>query len=374
MKIESFTCWTFEGSRAPGFIWRDGLPGSNSDIPPNALPHKAVIRMQTNEGLFGTTIQSSGDAIMDMVRRRYHHFIGENPILTERVWSRVWEVDRLEEFNIRTLGILDTLCWDVKSQRAGMPIFQLLGGHDPKVPAYASTVTWPTLGDYERYIKMCRDVGFKAFKLHAWGDVARDKELSIKLREWVGPDADLMFDGSAGWDYVDALEVGRVLQDQGFLWYEEPMREFYLGSYRKLADKLDIPILAAETSDGAHWNMASWIEDRALDMTRISSAMKGGFTGAMKIAHTSESFGMRAQVHGMGRENAQLRAAISNNDYYEQLVMNEEQIKGLDQLGDLSIMDGVLSVSEEPGLGYEVDFDELDKIALDKVHVSERFS
>ena len=102
--------------------------------------------------------------------------------------------------------------------------------------------------------------------------------------------------------------------------------------------------------------------------------MKGGFTGAMKIAHTSESFGMRAQVHGMGRENAQLCAAISNNDYYEQLVMNEEQIKGLGQLGDLSIVDGVLSVSEEPGLGYEIDFDELDRIALDKVHVSERFS
>jgi len=364
MKIESFTCWTFESPRGPDFIWRDGLPGSNSDISSDTLPRKAAIRMQTDEGLFGITIQASGDAIMDMVRRRYHHFIGENPILTERIWNRVWEIDRLEEFNIRTLGILDTLCWDVKSQRAGMPIFQLLGGHDPR----------PTLDEYERYIKMCRDVGFKAFKLHAWGDVARDKELSIKLRDWVGPDADLMFDGSAGWDYVDALEVGRVLQDQGFLWYEEPMREFYLGSYRKLADKLDIPILAAETSDGAHWNMASWIEDRALDMTRVSSAMKGGFTGAMKIAHTSESFGMRAQVHGMGRENAQLCAAISNNDYYEQLVMNEEQIKGLGQLGDLSIVDGVLSVSEEPGLGYEIDFDELDRIALDKVHVSERFS
>ena len=187
----------------------------------------------------------------------------------------------------------------------------------------------------------------------------------------MGPDADLMFDGSAGWDYVDALKVGKVLQDTGFLWYEEPMREFHLGAYTKLCEKLDIPILAAETSDGVHWNMASWIEARALDMTRVNAHNKGGFTGSMKIVGLSQSFGMRAQIHGMGRENAQLCAAIPNNDYYEQLVMTEEQILGLDKLGSLSIIDGYLNVSDEPGLGYQFDWDDLDKTAVQKIIVNE---
>ena len=202
----------------------------------------------------------------------------------------------------------------------------------------------------------------------------RDIELSTALRKWAGPDADLMFDGSAGWDYVEALEFGKAIQDLGFLWYEEPMREFYLGSYAKLCEKLDIPVLAAETSDGVHWNMASWIEAGALDMTRVSTFYKGGFTGSMKIAHMSESFGMRAQVHGMGLENAQICAAISNNDYYEQLVMNDEQIKGLDKLGPLAIVDGNLTVSDEPGLGYHYDWAALDATALTKVEVTERLT
>ena len=373
MKINSFTCWTVEVGRSPAFIWRDGLPGSDSDTPRKLKPRHAVIRMDTDEGLYGATMRPQGDAILDIVRRRYHHFIGENPMLTEKMWNLVWEVDRIEEFNIRSLGILDILCWDVKSKKANIPIYQMLGGDNPNVPAYASTVTWPTLDEYERYIKMSRDAGFKAFKLHAWGDVERDIELCHKLREWVGPDADLMFDGSAGWDYVDSLKVGKVLQDLGFLWYEEPMREFYLGAYKKLTDKLDIPVLAAETSDGAHWNMATWIQDGALDMTRISTQMKGGFSGAMKIAHTSESFGMRAQVHGGGQANAQLCAAVSNNDYYEQLVINEEQIKGLERQDDLPIIDGMLTVRDEPGLGEKFDFDELDKTAIEKVHIAERF-
>ena len=372
MQIKSFTCWLVENEPGPAFIWRKGLPGSHGDIPPGTKPRKAVLRMDTDEGDFGVIEMGRGDAIIDLVRRRYPHFIGENPLLTERMWNLMWEIDRIEEVHMRALGMLDILCWDIKSKRAKMPLYQMLGGNDRKVPAYASTVTWPTLDEYERYIKMARDLGFKAFKLHAYGDVKRDIELSTALRRWVGPDADLMFDGSAGWDYVDALEFGKAIQDLGFLWYEEPMREFYLGAYAKLADKLDIPILAAETSDGVHWNMASWIEDGALDMVRVSSFYKGGFTGSMKIAHMAESFGMRAQVHGMGLENAQLCAAISNNDYYEQIIMNEAQIRGLDQLGPLSIVDGMLTVSDEPGVGYQYDFAELDRTAMAKIEVTER--
>jgi L-alanine-DL-glutamate epimerase-like enolase superfamily enzyme len=374
MKITGFTCWLVESDPGPNFIWRNGLPGSHGDIRPGTRPHKAVIRMETDSGLYGAVELGRGESVLDLINRRYHWFIGHDPLLTEHMWHLMWEIDRIEEVHMRSLGLLDLLCWDVKSQQAKMPIYQLLGGNTTKVPAYASTVTWPTLAEYERYIKLSRDLGFKAFKLHAWGDVKRDIELSRALRQWVGPDADLMFDGSAGWDYVDALEVGLALQGEGFLWYEEPMREFHLGSYTKLCEKLTMPVLAAETSDGVHWNMASWIEARALDMTRVNTGYKGGFTGSIKIAHLSESFGMRAQVHGMGLENAQLCAAIPNNDYYEQLVMNEEQIKGLDKLGSLSIIDGFLNVSSEPGIGYHYDFDELDRTALAKVQVTERLS
>ena len=372
MHINGFTAWLVETDPGPKFMWRNGLPGSLGDVPRGSRPKKAVLRMDTDEGVFGALEVGRGDAVLDLVQRRYHTFLGENPLLTERMWTLMWEIDRIEEVQMRALGLLDILCWDIKSQVAKLPIHQLLGGNATKVPAYASTVTWPTLDEYERHIKICRDIGFTAFKLHAWGDVKRDIELCTKLRQWVGPDAVLMFDGSAGWDYVDALKFGEAIQDLGFLWYEEPMREFYLGAYAKLCEKLTIPVLAAETSDGVHWNMASWIEARALDMTRVSTFYKGGFTGSMKIAQMSESFVMRAQVHGMGLENAQLCAAISNNDYYEQLVMNEEQIRGLDKLGPLSIVDGYLEVSSEPGVGYSFDWAELDRTALSKITVTEK--
>lgn len=373
MKITGFTAWLVETDPGPRFIWRKGLPGSHGDVRPGTRPRKAIVRMDTDEGTFGAVEFRPGEILFDMVDRRFHHFIGENPLMTERIWNLVWEVDRIEEFPMRPIGVLDILCWDVKSKLAGLPLHQMLGGNDRVVPAYASTVTWPTLDEYERNIKLCADVGFQSFKLHAWGDVKADIGLIRALRKWTGPDAVLMFDGSAGWDYVDSLEVGLALQDEGYLWYEEPMREFHLGSYAKLCDKLTIPVLAAETSDGAHWNMASWIEAGALDMTRIGAYDKCGITGSMKIAATSESFGMRCQVHGMGLENAQLCAAISINDYYEQIVINEEHIRSLDRLGPLAIIDGYLTVSDEPGVGYRYDWDEVDSKAIRKVQVAQRF-
>jgi L-alanine-DL-glutamate epimerase-like enolase superfamily enzyme len=123
-------------------------------------------------------------------------------------------------------------------------------------------------------------------------------------------------------------------------------------------------VLAAETSDGAHWNMASWIQAGALDMTRVSSFYKGGITGSMKIAHLSECHGMRAQVHGMGVANAQLCAAILNNDYYEQIVFNEAHIHSLAGMGRLAVVDGTLTVSDEPGLGFDIDWERVEKTAV----------
>jgi L-alanine-DL-glutamate epimerase-like enolase superfamily enzyme len=364
MKITDIKCYLLETvAPAPRFHWRKGLPGEGDGTKPGAKTFTAILKVETDEGIAGSAT-GRGQILADLVRRRLKHFVGKDPLLTEQLWREVWEVDRIEEFPMYELGGLDLACWDIKSQTAGLPLYRLLGGNNPRVPAYASTVTWDTMGEYERYIKLCRDEGFRAFKLHAWGDAKADAKLCRNLRKWVGDDADLMFDGSAGWDYVTSLWFGRVLEDANFLWYEEPMREFDLPSYSELCRALDIAVLGAETSDGCHWNAATWIQHRALDMVRTSSFYKGGLTGALRIAHLAESFGMRAQVHGMGHANLHLCAAIPNNDYFEQLVIDSKQIKGLKNLGDLAVVDGHVTAPETPGLGPRPDWREIAKKAV----------
>ncbi len=347
------------------FRWRAGLPGSGDGTPKGKVPKSAILRIETDEGITGAVKTGRGEAVCSLVERRLKELIGLDALNSEYLWHRIWELDRLEEMQLHSLGLVDLAIWDLKSKRANMPLWQMLGGHNPVVPVYASTVTWDTMGEYERHIKECIDVGFTAFKLHAWGDAKEDAKLCRNLRKWTGPDAVLMFDGSAGWDYVTSLWFGRRLEEEGFYWYEEPMREFELGSYRKLCDALDIPVLAAETSDGAHWNAASWVQAGALDMLRTNPHMKGGMTGALKIAHLAECHGMKAQVHGMGMPQAQLCAAIPNNDFYEELVISSQQIANLRHGSHgLKIENGAFTIPDAPGLGFAPDWAWVEKTAL----------
>ena len=366
MKITDIRCYLVEEPWAgDSFRWRAGLPGSGDGTPDGQVPRAAVLRIDTDAGITGCVKTGRGDAVASLVQRRFKRLIGMDPLMSEALWRAIWEIDRIEEMQLHALGLIDLAVWDIKSRKAGMPLYQMLGGNDRQVPAYASTVTWDTMDEYERHIKECIDEGFTAFKLHAWGDAKEDAKLSRNLRRWTGPDAVLMFDGSAGWDLTTSLWFGRVLEAEGFYWYEEPMREFELGSYRRLCESLDIAVLACETSDGAHWNAATWIQDGALDMMRTNPNMKGGLTGALKIAHLAESHGMKAQVHGQGVAHAHLCGAIPNNDYYEELVISSQQIRGLKNAsGRLPIVGGILTVPDAPGLGDLPDWAMLEKTAL----------
>lgn len=65
-----------------------------------------------------------------------------------------------------------------------------------------------------------------------------------------------------------------MLEELGFEWREEPMREFDLESCAKLCRSLDIPILAAECTDGVGTRQSSscppaWSEWAGRSISRI---------------------------------------------------------------------------------------------------------
>ena len=76
---------------------------------------------------------------------------------------------------------------------------------------------------------------------------------------------------------------------------------------------------------------------------------------------------MRAQVHGGGYANLHLCAAIPNNDYYEQLVINTEQIKGLASQPELPVIDGYITAPDEPGIAPHPDWSEIEAKAVQVV-------
>ena len=201
-----------------------------------------------------------------------------------------------------------------------MPVHRLLGTYRDAIPAYASTTTFATVEEYLDVADQCLELGYPAIKLHAWGDARGDAELCQRLRAHVGPDVDLMYDGSAGFDLPDAVYLGDALAEAGYLWYEEPMREFSVTAYKWLAERVEVPLLVGETSDGSHLNTADFIASGCATYVRTSANHRGGITGAMRIAHLADSFRLRAEVHGPTESAVHLCMAIPNCTYYESLV------------------------------------------------------
>ncbi len=332
-----------EGPVQPAFKWRNGLPGSDAG-------HTAGwLSIQTDEGFVGYAYTRRGIILKDLVARRIRdELVGTDPLRREWLWHRMWELDRIEEFPLYVLGVVDEALWDIGGKVAGLPVHELIGSFRESIPAYASTVTFGSIAEYLDVADQCLELGFPAIKLHAWGDARKDARLSEALREHVGPDVPLMYDGSAGFDLLDAVYLGRALSDANYLWYEEPMREFSIGAYQRLGERVDVPLLVAETSDGSHMNTADFIASGCATAVRTSSALKGGVTGALRIAHLADSFLLRAEVHGGGLAATHLCMSIPNTTYYESLV-DSNPVRRAPEVD----ANGLVHAPTGPGIGHE---------------------
>jgi L-alanine-DL-glutamate epimerase-like enolase superfamily enzyme len=303
----------------PPFRWRDGLPGSPPD------DDGIVLHLRTDEGAEGVALlkrPGSAEQLEQAVDRLFREeLVGADPLNRELLWHRAWELDRIHELPLPLLGIVDVALWDLAARAAGLPLWKLLGGFRTAIPAYASTTTFDTIEEYLDVADQCLELGYPAIKLHTWGDARRDAKLCDALREHVGDDVPLMYDGSAGFDLPDAIHVGRALSRNDYLWYEEPMREFSVHAYQRLAEAVDVPLLVAETSDGAHMNAADFIAaGTATFGVRTDTVLKAGITGSLRIAHLADAFRTRVEVHGSDAPNRHLCMAIPNTTYYESLV------------------------------------------------------
>jgi L-alanine-DL-glutamate epimerase-like enolase superfamily enzyme len=195
---------------SPPFAWRRGLRGSAE------ARTTAVLRITTEDGAFGEAYHEwSGPMLADIVDRVLRtELVGERADRREWLWHRLWELDRTEEFPIWLFGVVDVALWDLEGRVLGVPVHRLLGTYRESIPAYASTTTFSTVEEYLEVADQCLELGYPAIKLHAWGDARADAELCLRLRDHVGPDVDLMYDGSAGFDLPDTISLGHALSEE----------------------------------------------------------------------------------------------------------------------------------------------------------------
>jgi L-alanine-DL-glutamate epimerase-like enolase superfamily enzyme len=192
------------------------------------------------------------------------------------------------------------------------------------------------------------------------------------VREAVGDDMVLMFDPWGTYHtYEDALRVGRALEELGFYWYEHPMPEYRVGTYVRLCQELDIPVLSPEIAAGSVYTRADWILRDASDMSRID-VLRGGITGVKKMVSVCEAYGVRCEIHMSGFGNLQILGATSEDvcEYYERGLLApgidyETPPPYLEAIADPMDAEGYVQIPQEPGLGYRIRWDYIEANRLE---------
>ena len=307
--------------------------------------------------------------------------IGEDPFAREKLWQDLahWQRGSGGILTDRTLGIVDQALWDLAGRTLGVPVYKLIGSYRDKVPAYGSTMCGDEIAgglatpdDYGRFAEQLVGMGYKAIKLHTWMkpvSFAPDPKMDVKacaaVREAVGEGFPLMIDAYHGYSRQDALWLGLELQKLGFFWYEEMMNEASMSSYAWLSQKLTMPVIGPETMEGKFHTRAEWIRSGAADITRTGANDVGGISPSLKVIHLAECFGMNCEVHGNGPANLTLCAVQKNGRWYERGLLHphydyDTPPEYLRTLPDRMDADGYVHLSQQPGLGWDIDFDYID--------------
>jgi L-alanine-DL-glutamate epimerase-like enolase superfamily enzyme len=343
---------------------------------PEHEAQQSLVRIVTDEGVEGYCF-GGNKAIIDSIIKPL--LIGKDPFYREHLWQMLRERQRLHLSTLsdRLISVIDMALWDLTGRYLGQPVYKLLGATRDKVPAYASTMCGDDLEnglatpeDYARFAKTCMERGYPSFKLHTWQppypgapNPKRDIEACAAVREAVGPDVPLMLDPFHYYNREQSYYLAKELEKLDYYWMEEPMPEHSMSSYIWLTEQTSLTICGPETAEGKMFTRAEWIKYNAADISRGGVGDVGGITPLMKIVHLCESFGVRMEVHGGGPGNLHVLCAMPiPGEFYERGLLHpfidyEKPPAYLNSIPDPMDDEGFVHISQEPGLGWDINFD-----------------
>ncbi len=292
------------------------------------------------------------DDLLDIVAEREHKFPGS--------------------YLRRAMAGLDTAIWDMRGKQQGKSVAELLGGTPGTIRAYASSMKRDiTPKDEAERMKKLRDTyGFDAFKMRAGAEVGRNRdewpgrteEIIPTMRREMGDDVALLIDANSCYSPNRAIEVGHMLQDNGFSHFEEPCPYWELEQTKQVTDALDIDVTGGEQDcDLPTWRRM--IDMRAVDIVQPDILYLGGMCRTMRVVRMAEAAGLPVTPHCANMSLVTLftmhllRAIPNGGKYLEFSIEGSDYYPWQDGLfvtSPYEIKDGHATVTDAPGWGVEI--------------------
>lgn len=266
---------------------------------------------------------------------------------------------------LESIAGVDIALWDIHGKRAGLPIYQLLGGMGrPVVDVYAAAVNWgndeAAKAELEGYI----DEGFKQVKIKISSDVDASCRRIEQMRALAGDAVKLCVDANWAYQLDGALKVGDALGANGYVWFEEPLAPEDEEGYEALHAACKTPLAAGE-SDYVTAQSKRLVSNRTLSVLQPDVARAGGITSTRRMVDFAAAHGVAYAPHigmsGIVCETASvhLAAAAPNFRIMECETDGSAFKTKLADLepGSIRQHDSKVAVPQGPGLGLTIDWD-----------------
>jgi mannonate dehydratase len=366
-----------------------------------------VVKVETSEpGLWGigcatgirryATLTTAVEEYLDPLLR------GKDPDNIEDIWQTVnvstyWRNGPI--LNTILAG-LDQALWDIKGKRAGLPVYQLLGGKCRFAVDCYGHASGNDLAELKDSITQFREQGFRHIRIQlgrygaphlAKGEpdfrkggfgVASDSVMEIRpymkimpqvfemARNEFGDEPEFLHDVHELLPPIEAINLVKELEQYRPFFIEDPFAPEDIGYFKILREQSSCSLAMGELFNNPH-EWVGLITDRLIDFVRIHISQIGGITPAMKVARLAEWFNVRTAWHGPGNTspighvgNAHIDLAIWNFGIQEQTYFGPETQEVFSNCPRFE--NGYMVINEAPGFGMDIDEEKAAKYPLPK--------
>ncbi|PDQ19642.1 mandelate racemase [Mesorhizobium sanjuanii] len=272
----------------------------------------------------------------------------------------------------RATAGLDTALWDLRGKIEGKPVTSLIGGSPGPLRAYASSMRRDITPE-EEADRLCRlrdEKGFTAFKWRVGKECGRDVDqwpdrteaIVPYVSKALGDGVSKLVDGNSGFSPERAIEVGRMLEDNGITHFEEPCPYWEYAWTKRVTDALSIDVTGGEQD----CEISAWktiIGMRSVDVVQPDILYLGGLSRTLQVARMAADAGLPCTPHSANHGLVTLcsmhllRALPNAGKYLEYSIEGPYSQQWADELfveRPYDVVDGKVEVTNAPGWGIEV--------------------
>lgn len=247
----------------------------------------------------------------------------------------------------------DEALWDILSQKAGLPLYKMLGAGRNEVPVYASGGWLVPLEDLVAEAVGYKNEGYTIYKMKlGCKDFHEDLRRIRAVREACGDGLEIYVDVNMGWDAKKTILIAPMLKELGVRYLEEPVPAQNIPAHQEVRSRTDL-YLAAGESLSFITEQYELIRNRCVDMLNPDLMKCGGVTNYVQVCSLAGAFNIPVTAHLNTEYACHVIAAAPTGlncefvpDWWNHIFDRRPNIKN-----------GMILLDDTPGVGYKFNHD-----------------